>query len=83
MASPSVINSREDLDSLVGTPRYAEFIALLKGSIVGRQNRAAYPDGYGQPGYVGLEVAADWADVEDLSAIERFGFTKSQLNALP
>lgn len=78
-----VINSREDLDSLAGTPRHAEFISLLKGSMVQRRNQADYPEGYGQSGYTGPEVAADWVDVEDLSTIERFGFTRAEMDALP
>jgi hypothetical protein len=79
----STINSREDLDSLAGTPRHAEFISLLKGSMVQRRNQAVYPEGYGQSGYTGPEVAADWVDVEDLSTVERYGFTKTELGALP
>lgn len=82
MVSPSTINSREDLDSLAGTPRHAEFIALLKGSMVQRRNQAVYPEGYGQPGYTGPAVAADWVDVEDFGTIDRYGFTKAELDAL-
>lgn len=77
------INSREDLDSLAGTPRHAEFVALLKGSMAQRRNQAVYPEGYWQPGYTGPEVAAVWVDVEDLSTVERYGFTKAELDALP
>ena len=81
MASPS-INTREDLDSLAGTPAHAAFIAKLKGSMVLRQNVATYPDGYGQPEYTGPAVDAEWVDLEDLSTIERFGFTKTEILAL-
>lgn len=76
------INSREDLDSLAGTPQYAEFIVLLKGSMTLRRNIAVYPEGYGQPEYAGPAVEPAWEDVEDLSTIERFGFTKDEIQAL-
>ena len=76
MLSRIVINSREDLDALAGTPEYAEFMARLKGSMTRRQNVAVYPEGYGQPGYEGPAVEPIWEDIEDLSTIERFGFTR-------
>jgi hypothetical protein len=72
-----VINTREDLNALQGTEQYATFMAYLKGSMVRRQNIAVYPEGYGQPGYEGPAVDPIWKDIEDLSTIERFGFTKA------
>ncbi|NBW19205.1 MAG: hypothetical protein EBR82_65645 [Caulobacteraceae bacterium] len=72
-----IINSREDLDSIQGTPEHAQFMDFLRGSMLQRQNNAVYPEGYGQPNYEGPEVEPVWADVEDLSTIERFGFTKA------
>lgn len=81
MESP-LINTRADLDSLIGTPAHAAFIAKLKGSMTQRRNAAVYPEGYGQPGYEGPAVEPVWEDVEDLSTIERFGFTKDEILAL-
>ena len=76
------INTRADLDSLAGTQAHAAFIALLKGSMTLRRNVAVYPEGYGQTGYEGPAIEAVWEDVEDLSTIERFGFTKAEILAL-
>ena len=78
MALP-VINTREDLDHLAeqNTAQHAEFMLYLKGSMTRKQNVAVYPEGYGQPGYEGQAVDPVWEDVEDLSTIEHFGFTKA------
>ncbi len=81
MASPS-INTRADLDSIAGTPEYAAFIGLLKGSMTQRRDTAVYPADYNQPGYTGAVIAPVWSDVEDLSTITRFGFTKAEILAL-
>jgi hypothetical protein len=80
--SPSVINTREDLDAAIGTPAHTEFIDRLIGSMTRTENQAEYPDGYGQPTYDGPKIEPKWVEVEDLSAIERFGFTKSEILAL-
>lgn len=72
-----IINTREDLDAVQGTPAYDTFMAYLKGSMSRKQNTAVYPEGYGQPGYTGATIDPIWVDVEDLSTIERFGFTKA------
>lgn len=72
-----IINTREDLDAAQGTPAYDTFMAYLKGSMSRKQNTAVYPEGYGQPGYTGATIEPIWVDVEDLSTIERFGFTKA------
>lgn len=76
------INSRADLDSLAGTSEHAAFIALLKGSMTRRTNVAIYPEGYGQTGYEGPAIESVWEDTEDLSTIERFGFTKAEILGL-
>ena len=78
MQSP-LINSREDLDALKESnpTAYAEFMQKLKCSMTHRQNVAVYPEGYGQPDYAGPAIEPIWEDVEDLSAVERFGFTKA------
>jgi len=73
----TIINTREDLDAAQGTPAYDTFMAYLKGSMSRKQNTAIYPEGYGQPGYTGEIIEPIWVDVEDLSTIERFGFTKA------
>jgi hypothetical protein len=77
LLSKIIINTREDLDAVEGTPEYAEFMTFLKGSMTRKQNVQVYPEGYGQPGYEGLTLEPIWEDVEDLSTIERFGFTKA------
>ena len=78
MASLSkvVINTRDDLDAIAGTPEHAEFMTALAGSMTRRQDTQVYPEGYGQPGYEGKTLEPIWEDVEDLSAIKMFGFTK-------
>lgn len=72
-----IINNREDLDALIGTPAYDQFVAYLKGSMTRRQDAAIYPDGYGEPGYEGSKIDPIWTDVDDLSTIKRYGFKKS------
>jgi hypothetical protein len=74
--SKTVINTREDLDSIAGTLEHAEFIEFLKGSMTRKQDVAVRPEGYGQPNYEGAVIAPAWEDVEDLSSITRFGFQK-------
>jgi hypothetical protein len=77
------INTRADLDALVGTPEHAAFMGYLRGTMTRRVNAAVYPDQYDsslQPGDEGY-VAPDWQAVEDLSVIERFGFTKDEMLA--
>ena len=73
----AIINTREDLDALIGTPEHDEFMQILKGSMKRKQNIQVYPDGYNQPDYQGEKLEPIWEEVEDLSLIERFGFTKS------
>lgn len=73
----TIINTREDLDAAQGTPAYDTFMAYLKGSMSYRQDTAQYPDNYNTPDYVGEKIDPIWVDIEDLSAIMRFGFVKS------
>jgi hypothetical protein len=75
--SKSIINTRADLDAIAGTPEHEEFMRFLKGSMTRKQDVAVRPEGYGQPGYEGDVIPPVWEDVEDLSTIERFGFTKA------
>jgi hypothetical protein len=78
----TVINTREDLDAITGTPEHDEFMKSLKGSMTRKQDVAVRPDGYSQPGYEGEVIPPVWEDVEDLSTIERFGFTKADFEGL-
>jgi len=71
-----IINTRADLDALQGTQAYADFMAALKGSMTRREDQAEYPSNYGDPDYDGPAIEPVWVDVEDLTTIERFGFTK-------
>lgn len=81
MASP-VINTRADLDAITGTPEHAEFMAALRGSMVRKQNAQTYPEGYSQPGYEGPQLQPIWHDVEDLTIIESFGFSKADFDTI-
>jgi hypothetical protein len=75
--SKTVINTREDLDAIAGTPEHAEFMTFLKGTMTRKQDVAVRPEGYGQPSYEGESIEPVWEDVEDLSTITSFGFTKA------
>lgn len=75
------INTRADLDVIAGTPDHARFVEYLLGTMTRRVNAAVYPENYDntlQPGDTGY-VAPDWQEIEDLSVIERFGFTKAEM----
>lgn len=72
-----IINTREDLDAIVGTPEHQEFMAFLSGSMTRKQDAQVYPETYNQLDYVGEKINPILVDVEDLSVIERFGFTKA------
>lgn len=72
------INTREDLDAISGTPEHAKFMDWLRGTMKRMEDRAAYPENYDntlRPGDHGY-VAPDWQEVEDLTVIERFNFSK-------
>lgn len=73
----TIINTREDLDAIAGTPDHDEFMNMLKGSMTRKQNIQVYPEGYNQPDYDGEKLEPIWENVEDLSIIQRFGFSKS------
>lgn len=73
----TVINTREDLDALQGTKEYDDFMQILKGSMLRKQDIRVYPNGYNQPDYQGEKLNPIWEEIEDLSIIARFGFTKS------
>ena len=77
LLSKNVINTRDDLDAIQGTKEHDDFMAMLKGSMVRRQDVQVYPDGYNQPDYEGEKLEPIWEDVEDLTVITSFGFKKS------
>lgn len=65
----TIINTREDLDALEGTVEYAEFMALLEGSLWLIQRD---------------DVNRRFVAIEDNSVIDRFEFTRSDFpNAKP
>jgi hypothetical protein len=70
------INTREDLDAIQGTAQHTEFMQFLKGTMTRKQDVAVRPDNYSDPDYEGEVIDPIWEDIEDLSTIERFGFTK-------
>lgn len=72
----NTINTREDLDAIAGTDEYFLFLEKLKGSMTRKQDIQVYPEGYNMPDYEGPSLEPIWSDVEDLSTIKRFGFTK-------
>lgn len=77
-----IINTREDLDAAIGTEAYTNFILYLKGSMSRKENQAIYPENYGKPDYEGDVIDPIWVEIEDLSTIERFGFTKAELEQI-
>ncbi len=76
-ALKKIINTRADLDAIVGTHEHEEFMVFLKGSMTRKQDVQVYPDEYNHPGYEGPKLEPIWSDVEDLSTIQRFGFSKA------
>ena len=52
----TVINTREDLEALKGTKEYDDFMQILKGSMLRKQNIQVYPEGYNQPDYQGEKL---------------------------
>lgn len=73
------INSRADVEALRGTPAFAQAITALAGSMTITVNVAEYPEGYGTDEYEGPEIDPVWDEQEDLSSVERLGFTKSEI----
>lgn len=79
-----VIQTRADLEAIQGTPEYFEFVKLLKGSMVKKVCTTAYPEDYDQdlkPGDEGF-IPVEFEEMEDLSEIERFGFTRHELEEI-
>lgn len=74
-----IINTREDLDSVERSIEYFNFIQYLIGSTINKLDIQVYPDNYNQSDYAGEKLEPIWQDTEDLSIIERFGFTKKEL----
>ena len=81
LLSKIVINSRDDLDAIQGTPEHTKFMDALRGSMTRKQDVQSYPEDYGTPDYTGPVLSPIWEDVEDLSTISRFGFTKSDFES--
>lgn len=81
MQPKKIIQTRADLDSIMGTEEYFEFIKLLKGSMVKKVCTTVYPEGYDHnlgpddEGFIPLE----FEEVENLEEISRFDFTKEEL----
>lgn len=73
----TIINTREDLDSIQGTQEHNEFITALKASIFQKRDIQIYPENYNTPDYKGEKLEPIWSDVEDLTSITKFGFTKN------
>ena len=80
--SKAIINTRQDLDALIGTPEHYEFMQKLKGSMLRKQDIQVYPESYNQPDYDGPKLGPIWDYVEDLSTIESFGFVKSDFDGV-
>lgn len=59
LSNGMIVNSRDDLDAIQGTPQHAEFMDLLKGSIYRLEKD---------------DVAKTWVVVKDTGIIEQFGF---------
>lgn len=57
----NAINSREDLDAIADTEKHTQFIKMLEGSIFRIEKDSA---------------AKKWIAIEDVSIIEKFGFTR-------
>jgi len=77
-----IINSREDLESIKGTPEYMQFMQMLKGSMKRKQDVQIYPEGYGMHDYDGEALEPIWEEIEDLSCIERFGLKKEDFEEI-
>lgn len=61
MALP-VINTRDDLDAIVGTPEHDEFVVVLRGTLWRLEKD---------------DEAQAWVAVEDNTTVERFGFVRA------
>ena len=72
-----IINTRKDLDSLQGTQEYTGFINYLKGSTITTRDIQVYSENY----ELGT-LDPIWVEVEDLTTITNFGFTKDEIWSL-
>ena len=57
-----VINTRNDLDAIAGTPEHEAFMAMLAGTLYRLEKD---------------DAAATWRAIEDESTVARFGFTRA------
>jgi len=79
-----IINTRNDLEHIAGTPEYFEFLRNLYGSRVKKSDVAEYPENYNRglapedEGYVAPQII----ETVNLREIERFGFTVEELEVL-
>ena len=69
-----IINTRADLDALKGTPDYLPALRAIAGTMDTTVNTAEYPEGYGNPGYIGPSIEPTWTTTETLETIHRLGF---------
>ena len=75
-----MINTKEDFNN--STPEQQQhFLTILRGSMKRMVDLTVYPVDYDQNLNEGDEgfVARQIVEIEDLSTIERFGFTKEEL----
>ncbi len=70
-----IINSRQDLDALQGTPLYREAMERLKASMTTMVDEAVRSEDET------AEVEPVWVARETLVSIERLGFSKQQFLA--
>lgn len=78
----NIINTRQDLDAVKGTPEAVQFMKALKGSIYRTIDVQKYPDNYHSPEYVGDKLEPVWDVIKDLSTIERFNFVESDFDSV-
>lgn len=65
----TLINTREDLDAIAGTPEHVAFMALLAGTLWRLEKD---------------DTVQTWVAIEDNSTIERFNFTRADFpDAVP
>jgi hypothetical protein len=74
-----IINSRADLESIRGTKQFENMIYSLVGSMKHSIDVAEYPENYRSPDYDGPEIEPIIEEQENLTTIQRFGFTKEQI----
>lgn len=67
-----IINSRQDLNALKGTPAYREAMERLKGSMTTLVDVAV------REGDTTDEIEPIWVEHETLASIERLGFSRQE-----